>query len=127
MDTSALRSPTAAVASAPAGVPEAITLERVQAVVAQHVLPYVRNHGGDIRITEVAADGAVTCRLDGACRSCPSAAITVVAVVERALQAQFGSAVRVHAPQIAVSAHAVERIRRFYPVRRVGIPGGGTP
>jgi hypothetical protein len=59
----------------------------------------------------------VTCRLDGACRGCPAAPVTVVAVIERALQTHVEPTLTVKAPQLAVSSHAVERIRRLFPRR----------
>jgi Fe-S cluster biogenesis protein NfuA len=97
-----------------------VTREHVQDVIDAHVLPYVRNHGGGLVITDVADDGSVTCRLDGACRSCPSAPITVVAVIERALHTHISPHIKVHVPQIGVSSAALERIRRFYPARVTG-------
>jgi Fe-S cluster biogenesis protein NfuA len=99
--------------------PNAITRQEVEEVLEAHVLPYVRNHGGDLKVTGVSADGEVTCRLEGACRSCPAAAVTTVAVIERALQTHVGRGVRVAVPQIGMSAAAMERIRAFYPPRRV--------
>ena len=59
----------------------------------------------------------MTCRLDGACRGCPAAAVTIIAVIERALHTHISTAIRVRAPQIGVSSAAMERIRRFYPDR----------
>ena len=91
--------------------------ERVQAVIEAEVLPYVRNHGGDVQVVDVDDDGTVTCKLEGACRGCPAAPVTVVAVIERALQAHVGERTTVKAPQFSVSSHAVERIRRLYPHR----------
>lgn len=91
--------------------------ERVQAVIDAEVLPYVRNHGGDVRVVDIDEHGTVTCKLEGACRGCPAAPVTVVAVIERALQAHVSLQMTVKAPQLSVSSHAVERIRRFYPNR----------
>jgi Fe-S cluster biogenesis protein NfuA len=91
---------------------------RVQAVIDEHVLPYVRNHGGDVEVIAIDDDGSVTCRLEGACRGCPAVPVTVVGVIERALQAHVGPALTVKAPQLSVSSHAVERIRRLFPAAR---------
>lgn len=99
---------------------------RVQAVVDLHVLPYVRNHGGDVEVVAIDDDGSVTCRLDGACRGCPAAPVTVVGVIERALQAHVSAALTVKAPQLAVSSHAVERIRRLFPHTRPSRPHADT-
>src|SRR5688572_15187495 len=94
-----------------------ITREDVEAVLEEHVLPYVRNHGGDVLIDGIDADGAVTCRLEGACRGCPAAPVTAVAVIERALRAHLGAGIAVRTPQLAVSSAALARIRSFYPER----------
>lgn len=102
---------------APDPVVTPVTYGRVREVIEAHVLPYMRNHGGGLQITDIAGDGTVTCKLDGACRGCPAAAVTVVAVIERALRTHISTGIRVHAPQIAVSSAALERIRRFYPDR----------
>ena len=102
---------------APASVATTVTCDRVRAVIEEHVLPYVRNHGGDLQVTAVAEDGTVTCRLDRACRGCPAAPVTVIAVLERALRAHLSDNIRVQAPQIAISPAAMERIRHFYPDR----------
>jgi len=69
------------------GKPDSALRQRAQAAIDAYVLPYVRNHGGDMSIVDIDDDGVVTCRLDGACRGCPAAPVTVVAVIERALQA----------------------------------------
>lgn len=94
-----------------------VTLDEVEAVLAVHVMPYIRNHGGDLHVTDIDEDGTVVCRLEGACRSCPAAAVTVIAVVERALRDNIDSSITVRAPQIGVSQAAVDRIRKFYPKR----------
>ena len=93
---------------------------RVQAVIDTEVLPYVRNHGGDVEVVAIDDDGSVTCRLEGACRGCPAAPVTVVGVIERALQAHVSPELTVKAPQLSVSSHAVERIRRIFPSARPG-------
>ena len=97
-----------------------ISRAQVQAVLDEHVLPYVRNHGGDVQIDAIDADGAVTCRLEGACRGCPAAPVTTVAVIERALQAHLDAGVTVRTPQLSVSNAALARIRNFYPDRVTG-------
>ena len=99
-----------------------ITREAVQAVLDEHVLPYVRNHGGDVLIDGIDADGAVTCRLEGACRGCPAAPVTTIAVIERALRAHLDARIAVKTPQLAVSNAALARIRSFYPDRVTGSP-----
>jgi len=92
-----------------------VSREGVEAVIRAHVLPYMHNHGGDLHIVNVAPDGTVTCRLDAACLGCPSAAVTVVAVVERALKVHISADIRVLTPQLEVSPHVVTRIRELFP------------
>lgn len=94
------------------------TRSEVEAALAKDVLPYVRNHGGDVRVLDVAPNGAVTCSLEGACRGCPAAPVTAIAVIERALRERLGADVVVRVPQLSISPHATERIRRFFPARR---------
>lgn len=91
---------------------------RVQSVIDSEVLPYVRNHGGDVEVVDIDDDGSVTCRLEGACRGCPAVPVTVVGVIERALQSHVSPELTVKAPQLSVSSHAIERIRRMFPAPR---------
>ena len=107
------------------GKPDSALRQRAQAAIDAYVLPYVRNHGGDVSIVDIDDDGVVTCRLDGACRGCPAAPVTVVAVIERALQTHIDPRLTVKAPQLAVSSHAVERIRRLFPMSRRGVSASG--
>ena len=43
-----------------AGKVDAGTRARVQSAIDTHVLPYVRNHGGDVEVVAVDEDGSVT-------------------------------------------------------------------
>jgi Fe-S cluster biogenesis protein NfuA len=97
-----------------------VTREQLQAVLDEYVLPYVRNHGGDVFIDEIDAGGAITCRLEGACRGCPAAPVTSVAVIERALQLHLDPGIALRTPQLSVSNAALARIRSFYPDRVTG-------
>lgn len=96
-----------------------VSRERVEEVIRVHVLPYMHNHGGDLHVVNVTPDGTVICRLDAACLGCPSAAVTVVAVVERALQVHISADIRVMTPQLEVSPYVVNRIRELF-LRPVG-------
>jgi Fe-S cluster biogenesis protein NfuA len=50
------------------------------------IRPMLQNDGGDIELVEVTADNSVKVRLQGACKGCPSAAITLKMGVERMLK-----------------------------------------
>ena len=57
--------------------------EKVAAVIDQ-IRPMIQADGGDIELVGVSeATGVVTIRFQGACRGCPSAAITLKMGVER--------------------------------------------
>jgi Fe-S cluster biogenesis protein NfuA len=49
------------------------------------VSPYIRSHGGDIEVVSI-ADGVVTLRMHGTCKSCPSSTATLELVVRRAIE-----------------------------------------
>ena len=60
--------------------------EMVRDVIDQ-IRPMLESHGGDIELVCVAEDtGTVTVRLEGACKGCPSAAMTLKMGVERHLK-----------------------------------------
>ncbi|MGD0785803.1 MAG: NifU family protein [Sedimentisphaerales bacterium] len=50
------------------------------------IRPMLQNDGGDIELVEVTADNSVKVRLQGACRGCPGAAMTLKMGVERMLK-----------------------------------------
>ncbi len=55
--------------------------------VIENIRPMLEAHGGDIELVSVAEDtGTVTVRLQGACKGCPSAAMTLKMGVERHLK-----------------------------------------
>lgn len=59
--------------------------EKVAAVIDE-IRPNLQADGGDIELVEVSADGVVKVRLQGACRGCPGAAMTLRNGVERLLK-----------------------------------------
>jgi Fe-S cluster biogenesis protein NfuA len=59
--------------------------EKVQAVIDE-IRPRLQADGGDIELVEVTEEGMVRVRLQGACRGCPGAAMTLSAVVENILR-----------------------------------------
>ena len=50
------------------------------------IRPYLQADGGDIEFVELADGGVVKVRLQGACKGCPSAAMTLKSGVERHLK-----------------------------------------
>jgi Fe-S cluster biogenesis protein NfuA len=63
-------------------------LEKVKAVIDQ-VKPALQADGGDIDLVDVTPEGVVRVRLQGACRGCPGAAMTLKMGVERMLKAKI--------------------------------------
>jgi Fe-S cluster biogenesis protein NfuA len=54
--------------------------------VIDSIRPMLQNDGGDIELVEVTAGNEVKVRLQGACRGCPGAAMTLKMSVERLLK-----------------------------------------
>ena len=50
------------------------------------IRPMLQNDGGDIEFVEVTADNTVKVRLQGACKGCPGAAMTLKMGVERLMK-----------------------------------------
>lgn len=57
---------------------DAALAELAARVVREETGPYAESHGGSITVLEV-SDGVVRVRMDGACRGCPAANLTVQA------------------------------------------------
>jgi Fe-S cluster biogenesis protein NfuA len=57
--------------------------ERIEAAM-QSVLPYIKSHKGDMKISRIEGD-VVYLRLEGSCDGCPASAETVKQAVERAI------------------------------------------
>ena len=63
--------------------------EKVEAVI-QQIRPMLQADGGDIELVDVAEDtGVVSVRLQGACKGCPGAQMTLKMGVEREMQKQI--------------------------------------
>ncbi len=62
------------------------TLKDKIAEVVQTIRPMLQNDGGDIELVEVTEDNTVKVRLQGACKGCPGAAMTLKMGVERLLK-----------------------------------------
>ena len=56
------------------------------AEVIETIRPMLQNDGGDIELVSVEDDNTVKVRLQGACRGCPGAAMTLKNGVERILK-----------------------------------------
>ncbi|AQT67350.1 Fe/S biogenesis protein NfuA [Anaerohalosphaera lusitana] len=54
--------------------------------VIEQVRPMLQNDGGDIELVGIDEDNTVKVRLQGACRGCPGAAMTLKMGVERLLK-----------------------------------------
>ncbi|MGL6104551.1 NifU family protein [Romboutsia sp.] len=55
------------------------------AKVLERVRPILQRDGGDVELVDVSEDGVVSVRLQGACKGCPGAAMTLKAVIENLL------------------------------------------
>jgi Fe-S cluster biogenesis protein NfuA len=62
--------------------------EKIKKVLDKEVKPYLKSHGGDVKLLSVSSDGTVKLRLTGACGGCPMAEMTIRGFVEKALKAK---------------------------------------
>ena len=62
-----------------------IDKEKVSRVL-EAVRPVLQSHGGDVQLVEVCDDGVVKVALQGACRGCPMATLTISRGVEAKLK-----------------------------------------
>ncbi|AFM16896.1 thioredoxin-like protein [Mycolicibacterium chubuense NBB4] len=62
------------------------TVEQRVSAALDGVRPYLGSHGGDVSLLGV-ADGVVSLRFQGSCRSCPSSAVTLELAVQDAIRA----------------------------------------
>ena len=60
--------------------------EKVEKVLTEEVSPMLSMHGGGIELVSVTGDGTVKVKLTGGCHGCPSAQMTLTAVVEDAIK-----------------------------------------
>ena len=63
--------------------------EKVKRVLDRDIKPYLKSHGGDVKLISVSDDGTVKLRLTGACGGCPMAQMTLKGFVEKALKAKM--------------------------------------
>ena len=62
--------------------------EKVKNII-ESIRPNLQSHGGDIELLAIDEDNTVRVRLQGACRGCPGAAMTMKMGVERLLKEQI--------------------------------------
>lgn len=77
-------------------------VQEVARVVASDILPTVHRDGGDLRLIDV-TDGIAKFAMEGACRGCPSSAVTLQQGVKTALKRRFGDRI------VGVEAEAFEQ------------------
>ena len=63
--------------------------EKVKKVLASDIKPYLKSHGGDVKLLNVSADGTVKIKLTGACGGCPMAQMTLKGFVEKTLKGKI--------------------------------------
>jgi Fe-S cluster biogenesis protein NfuA len=63
--------------------------EKIKKILDKEIKPYLKSHGGDVKLLSVSSDGTVKLRLTGACSGCPMAEITMKGFVEKALKARI--------------------------------------
>jgi Fe-S cluster biogenesis protein NfuA len=74
--------------------------------------PLILGHGGDVEIEDITAEGVVSVRLVGACRSCPNMAMTYVGPIRSTLM-QVAGVTEVVCHQVHAAPRALARIARL--------------
>jgi len=64
-------------------------LERIEAVLDEHVRPGLRADGGDVEVVGIDDNKIVQVRMVGACQGCPSAIITLTFGIESTLKSRI--------------------------------------
>lgn len=68
--------------------------KKVEKILHEDVRPFVRAHGGDIKLVEVTKD-TVKIEFKGTCSACPVAEMTLRGVVEKAIKSKIPQIKRV--------------------------------
>jgi Fe-S cluster biogenesis protein NfuA len=63
--------------------------ERIEKILDEAVRPELRSDGGDIVVVGIDPDNIVQVRLTGACKGCPSSALTMSMRVETTLKSHL--------------------------------------
>ena len=66
-----------------------IDKEKVSEVIEEQVRPSLQSHGGDCDLVEVTDEGVVKVVLQGACRGCPMAQMTIRRGVQTKLKEEI--------------------------------------
>jgi Fe-S cluster biogenesis protein NfuA len=62
-------------------------LDRIEAILEEHVRPDLRTDGGDVEVVQLDRDNILQVRLKGACQGCSSSIFTLTMRVEATLKA----------------------------------------
>ena len=63
-----------------------IDKEKITKLLDDVVKPALQSHGGDLELVEITDDGVVKVVLEGACKGCPMAQMTIREGVQKTLQ-----------------------------------------
>jgi Fe-S cluster biogenesis protein NfuA len=55
----------------------------------EKIRPFLQRDGGDVEFVEYTTEGIVKVKLQGACKGCPGAQMTLKMVIERLLKEQY--------------------------------------
>lgn len=66
-----------------------IDKEKVSQVIEDDIRPSLQSHGGDCELVDVTEDGVVKVVLQGSCRGCPMAQMTIKRGVQSKLQQEI--------------------------------------
>ena len=70
--------------------------EKVRQII-ESIRPTLQNYGGDVELVSVDSDNTVRVRLQGACRGCPGAQMTLKMGIERLLKERLPQVKQVEA------------------------------
>jgi Fe-S cluster biogenesis protein NfuA len=73
------------------------TLEEKVRQIIESIRPTLQNDGGDVELVSVDSDNTVRVRLQGACRGCPGAQMTLKMGIERFLKERLPEVKQVEA------------------------------
>jgi Fe-S cluster biogenesis protein NfuA len=90
-------------------VAQSATVAQAESILARHVRPAIRGHGGDVHVLSVSEQGEVHVEFSGACSACPLRPVTFGTAVLPAFEGIPGIS-SVHCDSVRVSPHAMRRI-----------------
>jgi len=65
-----------------------INQEKVEEIL-DRIRPAIQSDGGDVELIKIREDGVIEVRLQGACKGCPMAALTLKAGIERVIKEEI--------------------------------------